>query len=67
MTAAEMEKKKRCFLKAQENFRAAAALLVTGDERAARLLAEEKEIFRTLEAEATVGHFEHLREGSCHS
>src|SRR5205814_3086263 len=28
LTAAEMEKKKRCFLKAQENFRAAAALSV---------------------------------------
>jgi phosphate:Na+ symporter len=45
------------------NLRAAAALLVTGDERAARLLADEKETFRTLEAEATSAHFEHLREG----
>jgi phosphate:Na+ symporter len=45
------------------NLRAAAALLVTGDDRAARLLVEEKEVFRTLEAEATAAHFEHLREG----
>ena len=45
------------------NLRSAAALLVTGDDRAARLLVEEKEVFRTLEAEATSTHFEHLREG----
>jgi phosphate:Na+ symporter len=45
------------------NLRSAAALLVTGDDRAARLLVEEKEAFRTLEAEATAVHFEHLREG----
>jgi phosphate:Na+ symporter len=38
-------------------------LLVTGDDRAARLLVEEKEAFRALEAEATAAHFEHLREG----
>jgi phosphate:Na+ symporter len=46
------------------NLRAAAALLVTGDDRAARLLVEEKEVFRSLEAEATAAHFERLREGS---
>jgi phosphate:Na+ symporter len=45
------------------NLRAAAALLVTGDDRAARLLVEEKEVFRSLEAEATTAHFERLREG----
>jgi phosphate:Na+ symporter len=45
------------------NLRSAAALLVTGDDRAARLLVEEKEAFRSLEAEATAAHFEHLREG----
>jgi phosphate:Na+ symporter len=37
--------------------------LVTKDERVARLLVEEKEAFRNLEAEATAAHFEHLREG----
>jgi phosphate:Na+ symporter len=46
------------------NLRAAASLLVTGDDRAARLLAEEKETFRSLESEATAAHFERLREGS---
>ena len=45
------------------NLRAAAALLVTGDERAARLLVEEKGTFRGLEAEATMEHFARLREG----
>jgi phosphate:Na+ symporter len=45
------------------NLRSAASLLVTGDDRAARLLVEEKEVFRALEAEATAAHFEHLREG----
>lgn len=45
------------------NLRSAAALLVTGDERAARLLVEEKGIFRNLEAEATTEHFDRLREG----
>jgi phosphate:Na+ symporter len=45
------------------NLRSAAALLVTGDERAARLLVEEKENFRALETEATAAHFERLREG----
>jgi phosphate:Na+ symporter len=45
------------------NLRAAGALLVTGDQRAARLLVEEKEVFRNLEVEATGAHFAHLREG----
>jgi phosphate:Na+ symporter len=45
------------------NLRSAATLLVTGDDRAARLLVEEKEAFRSLEVEATAAHFEHLREG----
>lgn len=45
------------------NLRAAASLLVTGDDRAARVLVAEKEAFRTLEADATAAHFEALREG----
>jgi phosphate:Na+ symporter len=45
------------------NLRSAAALLVTGDDRVARLMVEEKEAFRSLEAEATAAHFERLREG----
>jgi phosphate:Na+ symporter len=45
------------------NLRAAAALLVTGDERAARLLATEKDFFRTLEADTMSAHFGRLRSG----
>jgi len=59
----EAEPLRRIVDRLMTNLRAAAALLVTGDDRAARLLVEEKEIFRGLEAEATTAHFEHLREG----
>ena len=45
------------------NLRAAASLFMTEDERAARLLAAEKEAFRNLEASATASHFERLRSG----
>jgi phosphate:Na+ symporter len=45
------------------NLRTAASLFMTGDERAARLLAGEKEVFRNLEATATDAHFERLRAG----
>ena len=43
------------------NLRMAASLFMTADERAARLLVGEKEIFRGLESEATATHFERLR------
>lgn len=43
------------------NVRSAAALLVTEDARAARLLAAEKAAFRNIEAKATQNHFERLR------
>ncbi|MCB8876566.1 Na/Pi cotransporter family protein [Acidisoma silvae] len=45
------------------NLRAAGSLFMTGDERAARLLAEEKENFRQMEAQATATHFARLRAG----
>ncbi len=45
------------------NTRAAAALFVTGDARAARLLAAEKAAFRDIEARATQAHFEQPRAG----
>ena len=45
------------------NIRTAASLFMTGDERAARLLAAEKEAFRALEAAATDAHFARLRAG----
>jgi phosphate:Na+ symporter len=43
------------------NTRMAASLFMTGDERAARLLAAEKEAFRELQASSTDAHFERLR------
>jgi phosphate:Na+ symporter len=45
------------------NLRATASLFMTEDERAARLLASEKEAFRSIEATATASHFERLRAG----
>ncbi|MEJ0092440.1 MAG: Na/Pi cotransporter family protein [Methylocella sp.] len=45
------------------NLRAAAALLLTEDPRAARLLAEEKATFRDAEAAATDFHFRQMRDG----
>ena len=45
------------------NLRAAAAVLVSNDLRAARQLAAEKEAFRNLEARATASHFARLRSG----
>jgi phosphate:Na+ symporter len=59
----EVEPLLRIVDRLMSNLRSAASLLVTGDDRAARLLVEEKEVFRALEAEATAAHFEHLREG----
>jgi phosphate:Na+ symporter len=45
------------------NLRTAASLFMTGDLRAARLLAEEKPAFRDAETAATQAHFERLRAG----
>jgi phosphate:Na+ symporter len=45
------------------NLRTAASLFMSGDERAARLLAAEKEAFRSMETEATDAHFARLRAG----
>lgn len=44
------------------NLRLAATAFMTGDERAARALADEKAIFRDIEAKATAAHFRNLRE-----
>jgi phosphate:Na+ symporter len=43
--------------------RLAASVLLTEDARAARQLANEKEAFRTLEADATADHLQQLRAG----
>lgn len=45
------------------NLRTAASLFMTGDVRAARLLAEEKQALRDAEAAATRAHFNRLRAG----
>jgi phosphate:Na+ symporter len=44
------------------NLRLAATAFMTGDDRAARALADQKAIFRDIEAKATAAHFRHLRE-----
>ncbi len=44
------------------NLRLAATAFMTGDDRAARALTDEKAIFRDIEARATAAHFQHLRE-----
>jgi phosphate:Na+ symporter len=43
------------------NVRTASSLFMTGDDRAARMLATEKEAFRRLQAASTDAHFERLR------
>lgn len=43
------------------NTRTAASLFMTGDERAARLLAREKEEFRAMQSASIDGHFDRLR------
>jgi phosphate:Na+ symporter len=47
-----------------ENLQAAAAVFMTDDVKAARLLAAEKETFRDIEAVATQAHFARLRAGT---
>ncbi|SIT40819.1 Na/Pi-cotransporter II-related protein [Paraburkholderia piptadeniae] len=45
------------------NLRTAASLFMTEDQRAARMLADEKVAFREAESTATASHFERLRSG----
>lgn len=47
----------------QSNLQAASALFMTEDARIARTLAEEKVAFREAELQATLAHFERLRNG----
>ncbi len=47
----------------QTNLRRSASLLMVDDVRLARLLAEEKSLFRDMEASATRSHFDRLRAG----
>ena len=46
------------------NLRLAGSLFVNGDEDAARLLAAEKEAFRTVEADAVAAHYQRLQSGN---
>jgi phosphate:Na+ symporter len=46
-----------------QNLRIAASLLLSGDAAGARLLVEQKEAFRDIEAKATEAHFAQLRMG----
>ncbi|MBS0560041.1 MAG: Na/Pi cotransporter family protein [Proteobacteria bacterium] len=57
----EREEGQRLLARLTANVRSAAAVFIAGDLRAARLLAAEKEAFRTLEAAATAAHFQALR------
>jgi len=43
------------------NVRTAASLFMTGDERAARMLAAEKEAFRAMQSASTDAHYDRLR------
>lgn len=52
------------FDRVETNLRTAAALFISDDPRAARLLAAEKAIFRTIETRATEAHMVRLREGA---
>lgn len=51
----------------EANLRAAAAVFMTDDPRAARRLRAEKEVFRDLEARATEAHFARFRAGRIES
>jgi phosphate:Na+ symporter len=61
---AERDEMRRLVARLIANLRAAAAVFMTEDIRAARLLVAEKEAFRDLEASATTAHFNALRTNS---
>jgi phosphate:Na+ symporter len=61
MPPAEKVEARRLLERLAATARAAAAVFMTEDARAARLLVAEKEAFRDLEASATVAHFAGLR------
>jgi phosphate:Na+ symporter len=62
-----VEEVRRLLDRLTANLRLAASLLMTEDLRAARLLAEEKAVFREVEGEATRSHLERLRSGQADS
>jgi phosphate:Na+ symporter len=58
---AERDEMRRLITRLTANLRAAAAVFMTEDIRAAKLLVAEKEAFRDLESAATTAHFQALR------
>ena len=58
-----LEEVRRLLDRLTANLRLAASLFMTEDPRAARLLAEEKAVFREVEGEATRSHLARLRSG----
>jgi len=63
LAPAERQEVRRLLTRLVATVRAAAAVFMTEDARAARQLAAEKEAFRELEAGATHAHFARLRDG----
>ncbi len=61
LTEAERDEMRRLLTRLVGNLRAANAVFMTEDVRAAKLLVAEKEAFRDLEAAATTAHFNALR------
>ncbi len=61
LSAAELAEARKLLQRLAATVRAAAAVFMTEDARAARLLVAEKEAFRELEAAATAAHFARLR------
>jgi phosphate:Na+ symporter len=59
----EREEARRMLTRLAQTVRAAGAVFMTEDPRAARRLVAEKEAFRDMEAQATRGHFARLRGG----
>ncbi len=60
----ERDEMRRLLTRLAANLRAASAVFMTEDVRAAKLLVTEKEAFRDLEATATTAHFNALRSNS---
>jgi phosphate:Na+ symporter len=55
---------RRMFERLRSNLKAASSVYMTEDERAARVLADEKVVFRDLVGGATAAHFRGLRQRS---
>lgn len=63
LSPAQSEEMNAMFARLVANLRAAASVFMTGDLRAARILAAEKQAFRSREAAETEAHFAQIRAG----